>query len=162
MKDISNSQHQSFLLLLLLFVCEKVNQSRHKHHDNLRHYDEFNKERAIEEALWSDRERQMVDVVQPHGWNGQRQSSWGPRKTPSTRLPVLGQTQPQKGPAVSGQRGEWGCIQTNPLCMFAPFFGQSNRPVEQIEYVQFEQETITNSPHRAYCALNRLINTWWV
>lgn len=123
-------------LVLLLFVCEKVNQSRHKHHDNLRHYDKFDKEQAIEEALRSDRERQTVDVVQSHGWNGQRQSPWSPRQRPSARLPVLGQPQTQKGPAVSSQRGERGRIQTNPLRTAAPFLSQSNRPVEQIEYVQ--------------------------
>lgn len=64
-KDISDSQYKSFLLLL--FVCEKVNQSRHEHHDDLGHDDEFNKEHAVEETLWLDRERQAVDVVQPHG-----------------------------------------------------------------------------------------------
>lgn len=55
------------LLVLLLFACEKVNQSRHKHYDNLRHYDKFDKEQAVEEALRSDRERQAIDVVQSHG-----------------------------------------------------------------------------------------------
>lgn len=121
---------RKWFLVLPLFACEKVNQSRHKYHDNLGHYDKFNKDQAIEEALWSDRERQTIDVVQSHGGNGQRQSPWSPRQRPSARLPVLGQPQTQKGPAVSSQRREWGCIQTNPLSVAAPFLSQSNRPGE--------------------------------
>lgn len=54
-------------LVLLLFVCEQVNQSRHEHHHNLRHYDKFDKEQAVEEALWSDRQRQTINMVQSHG-----------------------------------------------------------------------------------------------
>lgn len=141
----SSEGHLWPFLRLLLFVCEKVNQSRHKHHDDLGHYDIFNEEHAVEEALWLDRDRQAVDVVQSHGWNGQGQSSWGPRKTPSTGLPVLSQAQTQKGPAVSGQRGERGCIQTNPLRVGAPFLGQRNRPVEENKHVQSEHETFSNS-----------------
>lgn len=112
-----------------------MNQSRDEHHDDLRHYDEFNEEQPVEEALWSDRERQAVDVVQSHGGNGQRQSSWGPRQRISARLPVLGETQTQKGPAVPGQRGERGRVQPNPLRTAAPFLSQSNRPGEWIECV---------------------------
>lgn len=55
------------LLVLLLLVCEEVNQSRHEHHDDLRHYDELDEEQAVEETLRSHRQRQTIDVVQSHG-----------------------------------------------------------------------------------------------
>lgn len=115
-------------LVLLVFVCEQVNQSRYEHHNNLRHYDKFDKEQAVEEALRSDRQRQTINVVQSHGCDGQRQSPWRPGQRPSARLPVLGQSQTQKGSAVSSQRGERRCIQPNPLCTAAPFLSQSDRP----------------------------------
>lgn len=116
-------------------MSEKVNQSRHQHHDDLRHQDELHEEGGVEEALRSDRERQTVDVVKPHGRNGQRQSSRGARETPSAGLPVIGQAQTQKGPTVPGQGGERDRVQADPLCTAAPFLGQSNRPVEQTGYV---------------------------
>lgn len=50
-------------LVFLLFVCEKMNQSRYKHHDNLRNYHKFDKEEAVEKALWADREWQTIHVV---------------------------------------------------------------------------------------------------
>lgn len=62
---------RSWFLLLLLLVSEKVNESWHKHHDNLRHDDEFDEEQAVKEALGSDWKRQTMDVVQTHGGKGQ-------------------------------------------------------------------------------------------
>lgn len=94
-------------------------------------------ETAIEEALWVKWERQAVDVVQPHGRNGQRQSSWGSGQRPSARPPALGQTQTQKSPTVSCQGREGGRLHTDPISMAAPFLSQRNGPVER-----FQQEML--------------------
>lgn len=109
-----------------------MNQSRHKHHHDLRHDGKLNKEEAVEEALRLDRDRQPVDVVQPHGRDGQRQSPRAPGQRPAAGPPVLGQSQTQDGAAVSGQRGERARVQSNPLRAAAPLLGQSNRPEKDI------------------------------
>lgn len=53
-------------LILLLFVCEKMHNSRYQHHDKLRHYDKFQKEKAIEKNLWPDWQGKAVYMVQSH------------------------------------------------------------------------------------------------
>ena len=71
LRHVGNTWWTEQSLVLLLLVCEEVNHSRDENDHNLRHDDEFDKEEAVEDALWSDWEWQPVHVVQSHGWNGQ-------------------------------------------------------------------------------------------
>lgn len=121
------------LLVLFLFGCENVDQTRNQHHDDLRHQGKLNKDQAVEEALRIDWERQAVYVVESHGWKSQGQGSGSPRQGPSAGLPVQGQPQTKNGPAVPGQGGERGCVQTDPLGVAAPFLSQSYRPLKRKE-----------------------------
>lgn len=73
-------------------------------------------------------ELQPVDVVQPHGGKGQRQSSSASGQRPPARPPALGQTHTQESPADPDQGGEGGRLQTDPVGTAAPLLGQRDGP----------------------------------
>lgn len=65
---VSHVEH----LVFLLFACQQMHQPRHKHHDDLRDENKFDKEQTIEQTLWFHGERQAVHVIESHRRNSQR------------------------------------------------------------------------------------------